>query len=570
MLTRDASTATIMGDELLSLHVNLINPGIWQKNAAAPNNGSGDASSLASSSDLNVLVSAVRASAKENSRRPQYDKEVSKLKFFVRSNHWPVSHEIRSSLWRTLCGVRSKLEREDYESLSAEIFGPAGSNRRSDVQLPSFVSPELTLNYNLNEDGVRAAERIVCTLAYNHPEITWAPRIYPITALFLHYMKESDAYDCVCALYRCNEEFTQFSETIHSHKASTRVLKDLTKKYAAGVFRFISRSTAPDPPETVFENWLSWIFASFPFDLIVRVTDVYLTEGSKVHYRIAISLLGEFYKYAGRNAESLMSTDSISRAIQVFCSSKDFNPEKIVAKAFSLRGFARNEIKILLGKYQLENEISAERKDGGLVVALTTLFPSGCRSLTREQWHTLFSWIPPRFTVNEPVVLFTTDRDGTSLRTLYKKAEDFEPLLLLVSPLSNNADSSSSSSSSEAVFGAYVSTNLHQRRGHGRNLAFFGTGESFLFSLSPERRKFDWVGVKMGAEISLDASLFIAADDSTLIVGGGGGEGLSLDEELNRGRTQMCKTFDNPPLFDGGDFNCRLVEVIGFGCRASP
>ena len=53
----------------------------------------------------------------------------------------------------------------------------------------------------------------------------------------------------------------------------------------------------------------------------------------------------------------------------------------------------------------------------------------------------------------------------------------------------------------------------------GRNRSFFGTGESFLFTVSPERRKFDWVGTKLGAEISLDASLFVAADDTTLIIG---------------------------------------------------
>jgi hypothetical protein len=53
----------------------------------------------------------------------------------------------------------------------------------------------------------------------------------------------------------------------------------------------------------------------------------------------------------------------------------------------------------------------------------------------------------------------------------------------------------------------------------GKNRSFFGTGESFLFTVAPERHKFEWVGSKYGAEISLDASLFIAADDTTLIIG---------------------------------------------------
>ena len=73
--------------------------------------------------------------------------------------------------------------------------------------------------------------------AYNHPEITWAPRIYPTTALLLHYMTEPQAYDCVCAIYRSSQELTQFSETINSYRASKLVLKDLTKKYAKNVYR---------------------------------------------------------------------------------------------------------------------------------------------------------------------------------------------------------------------------------------------------------------------------------------------------------------------------------------------
>jgi hypothetical protein len=59
-----------------------------------------------------------------------------------------------------------------------------------------------------------SAARVLSTLrtyfisassAHNHPEITWAPRMYPTTALLLHYMTEPQAYDAMCALYRSNK-----------------------------------------------------------------------------------------------------------------------------------------------------------------------------------------------------------------------------------------------------------------------------------------------------------------------------------------------------------------------------
>ena len=47
-----------------------------------------------------------------------YEKELAKLKLFVRSNHWPVHHEIRANLWQTLCGVRATIEQVGTGHLS--------------------------------------------------------------------------------------------------------------------------------------------------------------------------------------------------------------------------------------------------------------------------------------------------------------------------------------------------------------------------------------------------------------------------------------------------------------------
>lgn len=57
----------------------------------------------------------------------------------------------------------------------------------------------------------------------------------------------------------------------------------------------------------------------------------------------------------------------------------------------------------------------------------------------------------------------------------------------------------------------------------GNRQAYFGTGETFLFSLYPERAKYPWVGMGSGDKESLGhaAELFMAADSKMITIGGG-------------------------------------------------
>lgn len=58
----------------------------------------------------------------------------------------------------------------------------------------------------------------------------------------------------------------------------------------------------------------------------------------------------------------------------------------------------------------------------------------------------------------------------------------------------------------------------------GNRQAYFGTGETFLFSLYPERAKYPWVGTQQMAGDGMlehSAELFMAADAKMLTIGGG-------------------------------------------------
>ena len=74
------------------------------------------------------------------------------------------------------------------------------------------------------------------------------------------------------------------------------------------------------------------------------------------------------------------------------------------------------------------------------------------------------------------------------------------------------------------MFGAYCSTRWFERNlkdDNGHRQAYFGTGETFLFSLYPDRAKYPWVGIDGDKNLGHGSELFMAADNSMITIGGG-------------------------------------------------
>jgi hypothetical protein len=68
--------------------------------------------------------------------------------------------------------------------------------------------------------------------------------------------------------------------------------------------------------------------------------------------------------------------------------------------------------------------------------------------------------------------------------------------------------------------GVTRSSYWRDRRQSSKNLSYFGTGETFLFTLSPQKKKYEWVGLHED-EIPNTAHMFLAGDNSVLTIGGG-------------------------------------------------
>ncbi|NWX16177.1 TLDC2 protein, partial [Aegotheles bennettii] len=146
--------------------------------------------------------------------------------------------------------------------------------------------------------------------------------------------------------------------------------------------------------------------------------------------------------------------------------------------------------------------------------------------------------LPPRLRQQPWHLLYCTDRDGFSLQNLYRHGgQPGSPALLLIRDTEAQA------------FGAFLATAIRCSTG------FYGTGETFLFSFSPELKVFRWTGRN---------NFFVKGDVDLLMVGGGSGRfGLWLDGDLHRGGSQPCETFNNESLSSREVFCIQDLEVWG-------
>jgi len=155
------------------------------------------------------------------------------------------------------------------------------------------------------------------------------------------------------------------------------------------------------------------------------------------------------------------------------------------------------------------------------------------------QFQDLAGWLPASVQTKKFVLKYSLQRDGASLATLLSLCHDsaadcFSSLIII-------------EDSWGYIFGGYVASALANSR------AYYGSGESFVFSLTPSPKVYHSEGSN---------DMYILSSVDQLLMGGGGdGFAFQLDDELNTGVSNRSDTFRNPQLASNEFFKCLNVEV---------
>ncbi|XP_054166906.1 GTPase-activating protein skywalker-like [Oppia nitens] len=473
------------------------------------------------------------------------------LKQTIRSLNISINDSIRDDLWRELVAKHSS-EDPSEEDLLADI---EVSNK-----LPQFVDPRVSRFFGLKADNYSDVSRILWSLSQNCPHVTYAPLLFPLAAICLHFYDSTTVYRLLYRLLQSRDP--HFCST--SRSDATRdavVLIKLTKRLSffggSAVGREARRKLRNSVLDSVFANYLEWIFA-LPFEHVVRVVDCFLCEGHKFLFRISLSLSILCHQNSCHSLQEVLN----------LCSNPPISPQKLIQNAISLSRLSRKNIsRFSLISKLIQNEQTIQPNLKPLLpdqlnpadwIIGARLAPRSFRSSVLREWalaDALWAWLPERVVVREPEVVFCSEENGNSLQTFFTLCGDLEPTVLLVRTLRDD------------VFGAFCSTAWNRRLDLSgtKSGQYFGTGETFLFVLKPRLNKWEWIGRNQQIQ-SHSQQLFMSATQTSLCVGSGGGRfGLFIDGSLTRGQSDCCDTFANQSLSsDSKDFDISVVEVIAF------
>ncbi|XP_053551236.1 TBC1 domain family member 24 isoform X2 [Bombina bombina] len=514
------------------------------------------------------------------------------LKQLARQGYWAKNHSLRAKVYKKLIkDIPCRSVTPDacvYRDIVGKIVNKRSANS---LPLPELVDDRPIPSYCLNSEGIGAVRKITLCIGNQFPDISFCPSLPSLVALLLHYSNdEAECFENVSRILACNDPNRRLvDQTFLAFESSCMTFGDLAGKYCQGPHKLMV-AVSEDVLE-VYSDWQRWLFGDLPFTYITRVFDIFLVEGYKVLFRVALALLKFFHKVRGGQP---MESENVKRDIQTFVReiSKSVSPEKLLEKAFSIRLFSRKEIQLLQmanEKALMQKGITVKQKRQNVHLAVhAENFSSEIVSV--KEMRDIWSWIPERFALSQPLLLFTNQEHGNSLSRFYLHCEGHEPTLLLIKTTNNE------------VCGAYLSTDWSERKKSGNKLSFFGTGECFVFRLQPEVERYEWVIIKHpelgrtpdastakeanSSQESADnhdptsrlspflatrhfnlpsktASMFMAGSTDSIIIGGGDGQALYLDSDLNYGRTSHCNTFNNQPLCSE-TFQISIIEVWGF------
>jgi hypothetical protein len=164
-------------------------------------------------------------------------------------------------------------------------------------------------------------------------------------------------------------------------------------------------------------------------------------------------------------------------------------------------------------------------------------FDIGSQIISKSEVTTIRKSLPVRFRKGEWSIAFQLQNDGTTYQTIFRNCEGRSGLVLII--LTDRQEK----------IGCFLPQGLQ------KNKRYYGTGETFVFKVTPEFEAFRW---------SRKNENFVASSLDGIVVGAPDAA-IWIDEQMLMGLSAECETFDSPILTSEERFKVVDIEIWQVG-----
>ncbi|KAL0974255.1 hypothetical protein UPYG_G00217760 [Umbra pygmaea] len=215
----------------------------------------------------------------------------SELKSLLRCG---VPREYRPRVWRWVVRVRTRSLRERhpdrYQQLcQMSLTSPHPASRQIQLDLHRT----LTTNQHFSSPSspaLQQLQRILQAFSWQNPAVGYCQGLNRLAAISLLVLQsEEDAFWCLVAVVEAIMPQDYYTKTLIASQADQRVLKDFMAEKMPRLTAHLEENGV-DVSLITFNWFLVAFVESLPSDILLRVWDAFLYEGTKVIFRYALAL----------------------------------------------------------------------------------------------------------------------------------------------------------------------------------------------------------------------------------------------------------------------------------------
>ncbi|KAL4641561.1 TBC1 domain family member 2A [Arapaima gigas] len=228
----------------------------------------------------------------------------------------PIS--LRARVWRWLVRMRTHSLRERYPGRYRQLCKKGqASQHLAARQIQLDLHRTLTSNQRFSSPSstsLKQLHRILMAFSWQNPTIGYCQGLNRLAAISLLVLEdEEEAFWCLVAVVEIIMPHDYYTKTLIASQADQRVLKDFMVEKMPRLMAHLEEYSV-DVSHITFNWFLVAFVESLTSDILLRVWDAFLYEGTKVLFRYAMAI----FKYKEEDIMKIHDTVDIYQYLRFF------------------------------------------------------------------------------------------------------------------------------------------------------------------------------------------------------------------------------------------------------------